>query len=147
MLACPHCSEKTLSRLRVMSMPARLRCPKCAGISRTGLGPSSFLGQALYLIIAMTVGLAIAWFGSSAPVLVWPSIVLSVVALVCYWSVIVPTLKPTPVHAESLTLAKAVSALRSGAFLRPLAWLLGLAGVAALYLLAVKALVVVALSY
>lgn len=146
MLVCPHCSEKTLSKLRVMSMPARLRCPKCAGISRTGLGPSSFIGQAFYLVVCMSVGLLIAWLASSGSKLLWPSIGLSLVALVGYWCAIVPTLKPKPVPTESMSWAKASSALRSGGFRRPLAWLLGLAGVAALYVLAVKALAVMALS-
>ena len=146
MLVCPHCSEKTLSRLRAMFMPARMRCPKCAGISKTSLGPSSFLGQALYLVICMMFGTVIAWFASTASAFFWPSIVLGLLGLVCYWNIILNTLKPRPVLPESLSWAKAASAIRSGAFLRPLAWLLGLAGVAALYLLTVKAVAVRALS-
>jgi hypothetical protein len=129
-----------------MFMPARLRCPECAGVSQTSLGPSSFLGQALYLVVCMSFGLAVAWIASAAPALFWPSIVLSLIALICYWSVIVPTLKLKPISPASLSWARAQLALRSGTFLRTLAWLFGLALVAGLYLFAIRTVAFIALS-
>lgn len=136
MFACPHCSQNTISALRVLATPARLRCPQCAGLSQTTLGPHSFIGQAIYLLACMTVGVALAWTAYKPPALFWSAVVLTLLVLVSYQLVIASKHPLEPIHKVHFSVASTLAWLRSGAFFRALGWLAGLLALGAGYIVA-----------
>ncbi len=92
----------------------------------------------MYLVVCMSAGLALAVLATLSDAAFWAGLTLSLVALGLYWAYLAPTRQLEPVPQTKMSFAALAAGLRTGAFLRALAWLVGLGLVAAIYLTAVK---------
>jgi|GEM_PF-5929628 len=117
MLICPHCGNLSIQTWRALVTPSRLVCSSCGQSSRAQQAPESLLGQALYLIVVLSVAMLLAFFASRFSGVFWLAIGTAVGAMSLYWYLmatrrpLLRLVKPYGVRSSSLWLFRAIGLL------------------------------------
>lgn len=92
----------------------------------------------MYFVVCMSAGLTLAVLATLSDAAFWAGLTLSLVALAFYWAYLAATRQLEPLPQVKMNFAALAASLRTGAFLKSLAWLVGVGIVAAIYLVAVE---------